>query len=187
MNWASFIGACALAAAAGSLASDRIFAEGAGGVMSDRVQIELRGSITPRCAFQNIASSLDLGVIPDSDASGEKRLDFQISCNAPFAYGLSSEGGAMGRDDGAEGAGGFLTQFPYRAALTILMDDGTSLTTTCQSQELGALPGLCQWQSGERTAIDRAASLTVSWGPIEGRLAAGRYSGSLQISLGIAN
>ena len=112
MNWASFIGACALAAAAGSLASDRILAEGAGGVMSDRVQIELRGSITPRCAFQNIASSLDLGAIPDSGVSGEKKLDFQISCNAPFAYGLSSEDGAMRRDAGAEGAGISSRNFP---------------------------------------------------------------------------
>ena len=127
MNWASFIGACALTAAAGSLASDRIFAEGAGGVMSDRVQIELRGTITPQCAFQNIASSLDLGTIPDSGASGEKKLDFQISCNTPFAYGLSSDDGAMRRDAGAEGMGGFLTQFPYQAALTIHTDDGATL------------------------------------------------------------
>jgi hypothetical protein len=188
MRWATTTGACALAAvAAGSLASEPILADDAGGVMADRVQIELRGSIAPQCAFQDIAAGLDLGPFQHTGEAGQKRLDFRISCNAPFAYSLSSEQGAMRRESGAAGASGLLTELPYQVALNILTDDGGSLMKTCASGELGAPGGGCQGQSGDKTAIDKDASLTVSWGPSAGPLAAGRYLSNLNVVLSIAN
>ena len=165
---------------------ETVAAQSAGGALSDRVQIELRGSVTPQCAFEGIAPSLDLGAVSGNGGAAQKALSFRISCNAPFGYSLSSQHGAMKNAAAAAGQG-ILADFPYTAALTITTDDGGMLRLTCASADLGQNSTLCQGQSGDATAIEKDAALTVSWGPLAGRLAAGSFSDDLRIGLSIAN
>jgi hypothetical protein len=162
-------------------------AQGMGGAMADKVQIELRGHIVPRCDLTGAASTLDLGTIAETGAQGEEQLQFELSCNAPFAYQLSSEHGAMRHESASSGAGAFSTEFPYRAALKILTDSGSTLSLDCASSELGETSGPCAGESGEDTAIGKDATLAVSWGPLDGPLTAGRYTDDLHISIGIEN
>jgi hypothetical protein len=162
-------------------------AQGLGGAMSDKVQIELRGHIVPRCDLTGAASALDLGVIAGTGAQGQKQLQFEVSCNTPFTYQLSSGHGAMRHENTAAGAAGFATEFPYRAVLIIPTDGGSTLSLDCPSSLLGEPAGACADASGKDTAIAKDASLTVSWGPLDGPLAAGQYTDDLQISIGIEN
>lgn len=159
-------------------------AQGMGSAMSDKVQIALRGHIVPRCDLIGAASSLD--TTPEAGAQGREQLRFELSCNAPFAYQLSSEHGAMRHESGSAGSG-FVAAFPYRATLTILTDSGGTLSLDCASAQLSEPAGACAGASGDETAIDKDVSLTVSWGPIEGQLIAGRYSDDLHIAFSIEN
>jgi hypothetical protein len=161
-------------------------AQGMGGAMADKVQIELRGHIVPRCDITGAAASLDLGTIAETGAQGHEQLKFELSCNAPFAYQLSSEHGAMRHESGSADVG-FVAVFPYRATLTILTDSGGTLSLDCASAQLGEPAGTCTGTSGDETSIDKDVSLTVSWGPIEGKLMAGRYSDDLRIAFSIEN
>lgn len=154
--------------------------------MSDEVRIGLRGHVVPRCDLTGAPSSLDLGSLPEAGAQGHGQLQFQLSCNTPFAYQLSSGYGAMRHANAAAG-GNIAAAFPYRATLNIPTDSGGTLSLDCASVQLGEPAGACAGVSGEETAISKDASLTVSWGPLAGHLAAGQYSDDLHIAFSIEN
>lgn len=180
--------ACGIAAVAFILLLAGMAAtQGMAGPLSDQVQIELRGNIAPRCDLTGAASSLDLGTLPETGAQGQKQLQFELSCNAPFTYQLSSEHGVMRHESASADASGFTTEFPYRAVLTILTDSGSTLNLDCASSQLGEPAGACAGASGEDTAIGKDAALTVSWGPLAGPLVAGQYADDLHISIGTEN
>jgi hypothetical protein len=187
MTLVRLIRACAVPAVVGSsLACGAICAQSADGAMSDRVRIELRGQVVPQCSFHELATALDL-TLADGGAAAQRQLTFRVSCNAPFTYSLSSARGGMRHEAASESAADPLTQFPYSAALTIPTDDGGTMSVSCSSDDLGKPSGACAGRSGDRTAIEKDASLTVSWGAVGRRLAAGRYTDDLRIVFGIEN
>ena len=163
-----------------------VHADSARRSMSDKVQITLRGRIAPRCDLAGVPSTLDLGNLPKTGAQGEKQLKFQLTCNTPFTYQLSSDNGAM-RHESLSASSGFAADFPYNAALNILTDGGATLTLDCASAQLGEPVGACAGTSDDQTAIEKQATLTVSWGPLEERLVAGRYSDDLHIAFSVEN
>ncbi|NJM35866.1 MAG: hypothetical protein HC850_15560 [Rhodomicrobium sp.] len=175
------VGVIAIALASAGM-SQPLLAQAPGGALSDRVQIELRGQIVPRCALLGIASTLDLGTLSPTASASQRELTFKISCNAPFSYGLSSAHGAMRHETAQAGGSGLLAEFPYTADLTIATDDGGTLHLPCGE---GALTAGCHGDSGESTALDKDASLTVSWRA--GQLLAGRYTGDIGLSLSVQN
>lgn len=160
-------------------------AQGMGSAMSEAVQIQLRGHIVPRCDLNGAASSLNLGTLPQNGAQGQQQLQFQVSCNTPFAYQLSSANGAMRHESAPVSGSGSTDEFSYRAALAIPTDSAGILSLDCPSSQLAGAPGACSGVSGQETAIGKDASLTVSWGPVAGPLATGQYTDDIQIALSV--
>lgn len=161
-------------------------ADGTGGTMSQQVRIVLRGEVTPQCMMSGLGGSLDIGRLSAGGMSGQKQLSFQLNCNTPFSYSLTSEHGSLMLDkDG--GANGLAARFPYRARLTIPTDGGASLTLDCSGAQLGGDAGACEGQSGAETAIGQNASLIVLWEPIGQHLMPGRYRDELRIAFSIGN
>ncbi len=170
MIWCRSIAARAYASIGmAGLAATFTSVQSVAGPLADSVKIELRGEIRPSCALAGAPASLDLGEISQGAASGQTEFTFQLSCNTPFTYRLSSVNGAMRNDEGAAGTG-FAAEFPYKATLTILADDGGALTLDCAGAALSEASGGCLAGSGDRTAMGQDASLAVSWGPLESRL-----------------
>jgi hypothetical protein len=161
-------------------------AQSATGAGADRVRLELRGHVLPHCSFSGIPSGVDLGQLGDGSGAAGRQLAFQLNCNTPFAYALSSQSGSIRPADAAKQEG-FLDEIPYRASLAILTDSGASLLLDCTSGEIRRDGGGCRGTSGSDTAIDKSAVLTVSWAKPEKHLMAGRYAADLRIDLGIGN
>jgi hypothetical protein len=181
-------GSISAAAAVSLLASAGLVlplpAQSQGAALSDQARIELRGEIAPRCAFHGIGSTLDLGTVGQAASVSQRALAFQISCNTPFNYGLASASGAMRHETAQAGGSPLQAEFPYTADLTIATDDGGALHLACGG---GALTAGCQGDSGESTALDKDASLTVSWTAGAGQLLAGRYTGDIELRLSARN
>ncbi len=163
---------------AGGLAS----AQSAGGI-SPEVRITLQGHIAPRCDLSGAAATLDLGEVEPS-AGGQKQSDFQLSCNAPFIYRLSSAQGGL-RPENAAG-GGFAAQLAYRATLIIEADGGGTASIDCSSAELVLPEGPCVGASGD-SATAAAAILTVRWDAPSAPLIAGQYTDNLEMFFSIAH
>lgn len=159
-------------------------AQTAAAIPSDRVEIGLRGWIAPKCGLAGLGASLDLGTLAASNPQGERELRFTVNCNTPFAYSLASESGGLSHETATAGGPGLLALLPYDAVLSIAADDGETLRLACAS---GAPGQSCAAESGERTAVAKDASLVLSWGPVAGRLIAGRYRDALRIGLTARN
>jgi hypothetical protein len=138
----------------------------------DLVTIELVGEIDPKCRLSALPAGIELGQI---SASGTQTMSFQIDCNTPFEYGISSRDGALKNGEGPQPGMGFANQIPYMLEIRIPTDEALILEQ-CDSESLsGATPSCGQGNSGSATAINQTASLMISWA-VTSELVAGIYS-----------
>jgi hypothetical protein len=169
----------------GVLASTPVRAQVLASADGDKVRLELRGRVAPRCSLSGMPSAIDLGrIIP---GGGELRRDFafQVDCNTPFTYAMVSGSAAMRRS--ADGRDDHAGSIPYRARLTITTDSGGRLSLDCTGQEIAAEAGTCRGLSGDEIAIRKDAVLAVSWAVPDTSIKAGFYTAPIHLELGVAN
>jgi hypothetical protein len=146
----------------------------------DQVRLELVAHEEPRCGIGNLAPVLSLGQL---DRAGARTFSFTIDCNAPFAYSLISENGALKPvEDGALAGSG--TGLPYNVSTRIAMSGGASLADECASAALLAPPTCTFSNSGSAIAPGEEAQFDISWPSAEDlRLRAGLYTDRLTLTL----
>lgn len=154
---------------------------------SDEVKIGVKGEIRARCTVAGLVKEIDLGVLKTLDQRQSRDFPFNLSCNAPFGFQLSSENGAMRHETVSGNPKGFLSRFPYEVSLAIPTDGGAVIRKTCESDELMAGEDCGEADSGEDVAIDKTANLKLSWGPIGKPLIAGKYSDVIKLQLSMKN
>lgn len=166
------VGLAALVAASWTSA----LATSSSGEMSDRVSVELRGRVMPRCNFSGDDAFLTAGNAGSLAGIVSVRRVFQVDCNAPFTVSLSSTYGGLQHGEGAV--------FPYRSSLKIVTDSGRTVSLDCEASALKAGSGDCSASSSEDTAIGREAILTLNWEAPEDA-AAGTYTDDLRLSFAV--
>ncbi len=162
-----------------------VLAQSAGGKMSERVQIELRGHIVPKCSLSGMAGALNFDAARLGRQEQSAALSFIIDCNTPFTYGFHAAGGAMTLDGADGSAASDTTRLPYRVSLSIPTNDGGLLRAECGggTADALALPQSCEVDSGHAVAMNQQGEMRVSL-PATARLPfAGRYTDNLRIAL----
>ncbi len=147
------------------------------------MSLDLEGRIATKCGVTGAQRDLALGAVGVAGAMREQTMAFTVDCNTPFTCVMSSANGEM-RHQSATAGPGFLSGFPYHAALTISTDDGGTLRTGCDSAQLSGAPGQaagCEADSGQTTSMGKQGALTVSWTPSGAPLLAGAYSDDLRL------
>lgn len=168
-----------------ALAGAPVRAEAMTRAESDRVRLELRGHVAPRCSLSGASPSLDISDLIEAARGGELRMPFKINCNTPFGFAMSSDDGAIRAS--AAPVPGLAGEVPYLARLSILTDSGAKLSLDCASAALGPAGSECRGHSGDETAIEKDGVLVVSWARPNRPLAAGRYETGLRIHLDMGN
>lgn len=151
------------------------------------LQIELRGIVNPRC---RMTTPPTLGGRLDFNKAGDSQSRFGLDCNAPFLLSVRSGHGGFASQDHLEGVA---TLIPYEIAVDVDTDSGRNALGWCQSAQLADDAGAqCAfgpqgWSSGDATAINRAASLSVRWSaPTEGAAPAlGQYRDTIVVNVAV--
>lgn len=181
-----FVSAAALVVATSSacFASDEAQSGAAQG--RDRLVVELVGAIDTVCELPEFPESIDLGRLDQRDTH---QVDFVVNCNAPFAYQVTSQNGAL-KHATHEAPKGFADRLPYALRMYIPTDKGV-IDDTCRSPRLREGGRPCRLSnSGDGISINQSARMTFSWdsapatpGGSNRPLIAGEYSDVLTITL----
>ena len=160
-------------------------AQSADGKMSERVQIELRGHIVPKCTLSGMAGALNFDAARLGRQEQSAALSFIIDCNTPFIYGFHAAGGAMSLDGANSSAASDTMRLPYRVSLSIPTNDGGVLRAECDggTADALALPLSCEVDSGHAVAINQQGEMRVSLPATDTLPFAGRYTDNLRIAL----
>lgn len=171
------------------------YAPGQGSVNSVSVNIDVRASVASRCGFAT--GGAPSGTIDQAnfDQTGFSR-DFAIvlNCTGASRIAVSSANGGM-KPDSATPVG-YATSAPYQVELRMVADNATSAAATCAASTL-ASGGSCTFAGTASASVGLrlpAAStkangsyLRVSAPAYSGStpLAAGRYSDTLTVTVGV--
>jgi hypothetical protein len=142
----------------------------------DRVRLELRGRITPRCGLSEISGELNFDLRGGRPQSRNAALAFTIDCNTPFKYAVHAETGAMTLQ--AADAGDGKPRLPYGISITIPTDDGGTLRRACDGPDEA-----CVVDSGDNIAIGKRGEIVVSLDEDRWAASAGIYGDRIQINL----
>lgn len=144
---------------------------------TDEVTLNLSATIASSCSMDRtgtIGSGAGTTASPEQVTlaeSGAITLDFNLNCNSPFKYTLTSTNGALvyqGTSNVSANSDTILTQAAYQTTFSTALEDGdtTSINQTCSSSGLTGTTPKCNGgefaTSGTSVAIDESASLTVS-------------------------
>ncbi|MGH6816050.1 MAG: hypothetical protein ACREC6_10115 [Hyphomicrobiaceae bacterium] len=147
------------------------------------VTIALEGSITASCSLTGVTTNLDLGNLQNA---GAKTTTFMVDCNAPFKYTLASQNGALKHSTILTAPGGFANSLVYSVQTTIPTDSGPGINDTCASSAIKAGASTCFFtNSGSAVAIDKTASLKVSWSTSPSPLLAGSYQDQVTVTVSV--
>ncbi|MDX6749173.1 hypothetical protein SH611_05080 [Geminicoccaceae bacterium 1502E] len=151
---------------------------------ADQVTIELRGEIEKSCALSAATSQIDLGDLTKTGAGASVAVG--VSCNAPFAYELSSANGGLRHQSPGDSPPGFTGLLPYEASLTLPLDDGSRIDDRCTSTVIGPGGAGCAFSdSGTAIALDQSATLAIDWSAPALPLLAGSYADELTLSVAV--
>jgi hypothetical protein len=160
----------------------------------DSVQVDVTAQIPVRCGFaddlpQSFAAPRDL------EEAGNLVIRVRLDCNAPYAFGVTAEHGALVNTDTASTVGDYAVRKAYGVRVTLDTDQGVVRSGRCRSTELttggdcpfaGAIAGQ-GLGSGPGISIGRDATVTVDWpnqSTQTNRLAPGRYQDTLVLVVG---
>jgi hypothetical protein len=157
----------------------------------EKVSVRLEGDILPECAIAggagpggaNLALALDIGSMA---GAGRSEYGFTVNCNAPFAYRLEAQYGALTQAGAKPGDGGFAAVLPYRVAVHIPTQRG-AIDDICLGESLRAGRVTCPFStSGNDVALGSAARLTITWEPQGRPPPAGEYVERLTITVAMS-
>jgi hypothetical protein len=144
------------------------------------VTIELAGEVPASCQLAGLTGAVNLGPIT---AVGTVRIPFQVRCNIPFSFSVTSGSGALRTAHATPPPAGFTAAVPYHIALQIPTNVG-AITGTCTSTALKAGAASCFYpSSGQGIALAGDASLTLSW-QVSGIPLSGGFTDILTLSVG---
>jgi hypothetical protein len=147
---------------------------------SAEVVIDLTGEILPFCQLTGAPPSTNLGEITDR---GTANIPFQLRCNTPFAFSITSRSGALKTEYAMTPPPGFTAAVAYNIVPRIPTSLG-AVTGTCISTALKAGAATCSFpNSGQGVALSGDASLTLSWQVSEIPLA-GTFTDVLTLNVG---
>jgi hypothetical protein len=151
----------------------------------DTVRIAVEGQITPKCALVGYgAADTRTMTILDLD-SGRFQYGYNIECNAPFAYSVESENGALALAGQTIGPKRPEARLPYVLTVNIPTDD-VLINDQCPSESLETGKVTCQFHdSRQGIALHGQATLTLNWNPPVTALPAGTYSDRLTFRVGV--
>lgn len=127
------------------------------------LQIQLRGEVHARC---RMTAPPSLSGRIDFNRAGNAQSRFGLDCNAPFLLSITSGHGGFASQSSLEGVAPVIR---YEMAVDVDTDSGMNALGWCQSAQLTDDAGTqCAfgpqgWSSGDATAINRTASLSVRW------------------------
>ena len=143
------------------------------------VTINLAGQIPTSCRLSGLANTITLGAV---SAPGSTSLPFQVRCNTPFTFAVTSSAGAL-KTDAATPSPGFTAAIPYTVELNIPTNIG-AIAGSCTSAALKQGGTGCSFpSSGQGVALAGDASLLLSWQTNAVALA-GAYTDTLTLSVG---
>jgi hypothetical protein len=146
----------------------------------DVVRLELVGHEDVRCGIEDLAPVFNLGNL---DRAGAGSLSFTFDCNAPFAYSVTSQNGAL-TPIGTAPAAASAAHLPYSVQIRIPTTGGGTLADECTSAALLAPPSCAFSNSGAAIASGEAAQLSIIWASArDARLLAGLYSDRLTLTV----
>lgn len=137
-------------------------------------------------------ASASLEATADLEDAHSQSLIFRVDCNAPFKVTARAETGRLVNQTASDDQSGYAFDKIYGVSLSIETDMGAVQSGRCLSTELReggdcVLARATGLGSGDGVAINREAVLTVDW-PSQAsagrRLAAGRYSDTVTITIG---
>lgn len=142
----------------------------------DRVTLELTGIRDASCGVSMSSAKVDLGRV---DLAGSATVSFSIACNAPFAYGLVSQHGALTHDgEDAE------AKVRYRVTTSLQTTDGAPISDSCESAALKDEARGCAFStSGDAIAVSEPAHVSIVWDGAKDMLPAGIYRDELIFTL----
>ena len=144
---------------------------------SQTLQVIAKGTIDPGCSV-SVGTPFPAANLASSGSTSAAAL---VNCNKGFSVSAKSTNGLLKSSSIAPA--GFTNSLAYSFAYSLPLDDSGSLTINCTSAQLAAGSG-CSAGSSGKTAINKTASLQVSWTtPASPKLASGSYSDILTISV----
>jgi spore coat protein U-like protein len=144
------------------------------------VSVTVTARIPFSCKVSNTTPNLNLGEL---SRAGAASVSFQVSCNAPFHYALSSRNGSLAQTAGVRAKPPFFSSLPY----TVNYSLGTSagmLVDTCLSSNMLATATTCSGRStSDAIAIQQTATIGFSWDPHGSFPVAGSYADTVTVTL----
>ena len=150
---------------------------------TDKVQVEVTGTIKPYCASSATAVPINAG---DPSKAGSSKYTFTVDCNAPFQYTMQSGNGAMRLVDAPAGAAREKIEVAYDVHIRIPLTHGGAIDDTCSSASIKQGATSCRFtDSGQKIAIDQRAETQISWEGARAQLIAGQYSDHLTVFVSV--
>ena len=127
---------------------------------SQDVTIDLAGEIPPSCQLTGVQTNTNLGPITEH---GTASIPFQVRCNTPFTFSVTSQWGALKNGYAMAPPPGFAAVIPYSIVPRIPTNLGT-ITGTCASTAVKVGTATCFFpNSGQGVALSGDSSLTLAW------------------------
>ena len=162
----------------------------AAGFATTKVAVKLQGDIATECAMiggigsgaPSVAGvAMDLA---DITKPGRRHHSFTVNCNAPFAYRLEAQYGALTHESGGVAPAGLAGAVPYEVAMHI-PTDALTIHDRCSGESIRSGQVRCHFSnSGAGIALGSAAQLTLAWTPGNAVPLAGQYTESIKIIIG---
>lgn len=142
----------------------------------EAVTLNLSATINQSCSLERTGSASQAGATLSEAAkfsvdTGSLTLGFNINCNSPFRYSLTSKNGGLvntASPEAAANSDSMLTHVGYKTTFNVELEDGdlTSINQGCVSSSLArAVPecksGVGFADSGTSVAIDNAVTLKI--------------------------
>ncbi|MGF1618986.1 MAG: hypothetical protein ACFCUR_00050 [Rhodomicrobiaceae bacterium] len=161
-----------------------VYAARTDATLADRVAIELRGRIEPKCSLSDMDGELRFAIGADRGRDQSAAPGFTIDCNTPFISRLSADHGAMRRQSAGGASEDGRLQLPYRVSLTIPVQGGGTLSAKCDSATLGAAgAGWCEADSGQQIAINKRGRILVKFPVSVEQPMEGQYTDNMRIEV----
>jgi spore coat protein U-like protein len=155
-----------------------------------KVAVKLQGDIATECAIRGGIGSGAASVagvamdLADITKPGRRHYSFTVNCNAPFAYRLEAQYGALTHEGGGVAPAGLAGAVPYEVAMHI-PTDALTINDRCSGESIRSGQVRCPFSnSGAGIALGSAAQLTLAWTPGNAVPLAGQYSDCIKIIVG---
>lgn len=152
-----------------------------------KVTVKLGGEIARVCTMTGLGQGGTANAsltVDDITKVGAKDFSFTLDCNAPFAYSVEAQHGALQNQTVSAASPGFVTRVPYSVSVYIPTDAG-AIDDTCSGESIRAGAVTCAFSnSGNGIALAAAGQLRLAWVP-GGTPMVGTYGDVLTITVGV--